>query len=339
MEQMPRIMPPNLYLERNRHGTAVFYIRVGKGPRIRVRGAYGTAEFAQNYKAALLDHAPQSRPVTATGTLGWLITCYKGSSAWERLAAATKVQRDNFFGHVIKSAGNEPLSSVTKKTMVDAIERRMATPFAANNFLKAMRGLFRWAAGHSLVDIDPTIGIRTNIPHTEGYHSWTDEEITRFVLRWPVGTRERLAFSILLYTGLRRGDAAVLGRQHIKDGVIAFRTAKTGQQVTIPILPQLAEIINATKTGDLAFIATSAGRPMTKGSFGEWFGQACKAAGVPGSAHGLRKAGATRAANNGATEAELEAIFGWRGGRMASLYTRDADRVRLAKGAMRKMAR
>src|SRR3977135_592665 len=95
----------------------------------------------------------------------------------------------------------------------------------------------------------------------------------------------------------------------------------------------------ATKIGDLAFVATPTGGPMTKESFGNWFRLACKAAGVPGAAHGLRKAGATRAANNGATEAELEAIFGWRGGRMASLYTRQADRVRLARHAMGKLSR
>src|SRR5262245_13823047 len=38
------------------------------------------------------------------------------------------------------------------------------------------------------------------------------------------------------------------------------------------------------------------------------------------------------------TVAELEAIFGWQGGGMASLYTRAADRARLAKSAMPKMA-
>jgi integrase len=180
------------------------------------------------------------------------------------------------------------------------LDRRKSTPFAAKTFLKALRGLFRWAAENSFVEKDPTEGV-------------------------------------LLYTGLRRGDAAHLGRQHIRDDVITFRTTKTGQQVTIPLLPELAKIIDATKTGDLALIATTSGGPMTKESFGNWFRQACKAAGVPGAAHGLRKAGATRAANNGATEAELEAIFGWHGGRMASLYTRNADRVRLAREAMRKL--
>jgi hypothetical protein len=55
------------------------------------------------------------------------------------------------------------------------------------------------------------------------------------------------------------------------------------------------------------------------------------------SAHGLRKVGATTAANNGAIVAELEAIFGWQGGRMAALYTQAADRARLAKAATAKL--
>ena len=65
--------------------------------------------------------------------------------------------------------------------------------------------------------------------------------------------------------------------------------------------------------------------------------RAARAAGVRGSAHGVRKIAATRAANNGATVAELEAMFGWTGGRMASHYTREADRRRLAKGAISKL--
>jgi hypothetical protein len=55
------------------------------------------------------------------------------------------------------------------------------------------------------------------------------------------------------------------------------------------------------------------------------------------SAHGVRKIGAIRAAHNGTTVAELDAIFGWTGGRMASLYSEAADRPRLAKGAMSKL--
>jgi integrase len=72
------------------------------------------------------------------------------------------------------------------------------------------------------------------------------------------------------------------------------------------------------------------GRPLTKESFGNLFKDACKAAGVPGSAHGVRKLAATRMANNGATEAQLMAVFGWTDPKMAAHYTRTANRRRLA---------
>lgn len=55
------------------------------------------------------------------------------------------------------------------------------------------------------------------------------------------------------------------------------------------------------------------------------------------SAHGLRKAAATRAADNGATAHELMAIFGWVDIKEAEIYTRAADRKRLAAQAMGKL--
>jgi integrase len=76
---------------------------------------------------------------------------------------------------------------------------------------------------------------------------------------------------------------------------------------------------------------------MTKESFGNAFSVACRAAGVNKSAHGLRKIGATRAANNGATVAALNNIFGWSESKMASLYTANADRARPSREHMDKM--
>src|SRR5262245_43116819 len=51
---------------------------------------------------------------------------------------------------------------------------------------------------------------------------------------------------------------------------------------------------------------------VTKESFGNAFRDACKAAGLPGSAQGVRKLAATRMANNGATEAQLMECLGGR---------------------------
>jgi integrase len=176
------------------------------------------------------------------------------------------------------------------------------------------------------------------MPKNDGHLPWTNDDVTAYETRWPIGTRQRVWFEVLAYTGLRRGDAVRLGRQHVRNGVATIKTEKTGAVVTLPILATLAKTLSAGPCGDLTFIAGENGRPLTKESFGNLFRQACQDAGlVNRSAHGLRKAAAARAAEHGATEAELEAIFGWSGGRMASLYTRAANRQRLSIAAMNKL--
>jgi len=155
----------------------------------------------------------------------------------------------------------------------------------------------------------------------------------------PLEHRQRVWLDMLIYTGLRRGDAVRLGRQHVRNGVAALKTEKSGfkVEVSLPILPVLQATLDAGPCGDLTFIVGANGRPLTKESFGNEFKAACKAAGVPGSAHGVRKIAATRAADHGATEAELMAIFGWTDPKMAAHYTRSANRKRLAAQAMGKL--
>ena len=77
------------------------------------------------------------------------------------------------------------------------------------------------------------------------------------------------------------------------------------------------------------------GRPFTDAGFGNKFREWCDQAGLHHcTAHGLRKAGATIVANNGATPHQLMAIFGWDTLKMAEAYTRAADQQRLAESAM-----
>jgi integrase len=253
---------------------------------------------------------------------------------------ATRRQRENIMRGVLKQAGHEPATAIKRPHVVAGRDRRADTPAQARHFLVAMRGLFRWALDAGHIKTDPTLSVKNPArPKSGGFPTWTEDDVERYESHWPIGSKERVWLGVLLYTGLRRGDAVLLGRQHLRDGVATIRTKKTDMIVTVPILPALDEILQAGPCADLAFICGENGRPLTKESFGNLFRQACNAAGVAKSAHGVRKIGATRAANNGATVAELEAIFGWQGGRMASLYTRAADRARLAKGAIFKIGR
>jgi len=311
-----------------------------RGGRVGFSAEYGRAEFWGEYESALAS-APRKPAPNHEGTLAWLIERYRETTAWTYLSAATRRQRENIFTHVLETAGAQPFAKITTSVIMAGRDRRANTPAQARHFLNAMRGLFRWALKVRLVKIDPTAGVDDPPrPQSEGFAPWSEDDIAAYESRWPIGTRQRVWIDVLIYTGLRRGDAVRFGRQHVRNGVGTIKTEKTGTEVTLPILPVLDATLKAGPCGDLTFIAGENGRPLTKESFGNLFRKACRDAGLHNrSAHGLRKSAATRAANAGATVAELEAIFGWQGGTMAALYTRAADRRRLAQGAMHKLAR
>jgi integrase len=188
----------------NRHGTVVWYYRDGHGPRIRLRGAYGSPEFLAAYDAAhegkRLD-PPREKGVK--GTLKWLIEQYQRSGPWAAFKPATRRQRENIFAHVISKAGDRPYAAISRKTMVESRDAAKATPAQANVMLKVMRGLFDFAieAGH--LEANPAKDVPFLKVASEGFHAWSDEELDRFEAAYPLGARERLAYAVLLYTGQR----------------------------------------------------------------------------------------------------------------------------------------
>lgn len=335
---MPKPRFPNLRREHTRHGKPVWYYREGDGPRVRIKGEFGSDEFVAAYKSVLSGPSPSRKAAPRDAdTLGWLLHAYRKSAAWSSLSPATRKQRDALFASFGEVLGAN-YAEITRKEVASGLQRRKATPFAANNWLKAMRSLFRWALDEEFVATDPTVGIRSLKTKTDGFHAWTESEVTKFEARWEVGTRERLAFAILLFTGLRRGDAIALERLHKHGKFFRVATQKTATAVVFPCHDSLARIIEASPTGKTTYIAQQNGKPWNVFSFGNWFHEACVAAGVPGSAHGLRKLAATRLWEAGVSEAQLDAAMGWKtGSGMSRIYARKADRERLGREAYDKL--
>lgn len=330
---MPRTRKPYVQREKTRHGKTVWYFRRGDGPRIRLRGEYESPEWLRDYQAAFVGAEP-SKPSTAPqGTLKWLVDRYMESGRFLRLSMETQEMRRRVLLNVCKTGGDMKFSEITARDITAGRVRREATPYAASNYVKIMSQLFGFAVDAGYVTENPAAGVDRSAPASDGHHVWTIEEVEKFRGFHKLGTRPRLAMDLLLFTGLRRADAVKLGKQHIRGGVIRYRTTKNGVDIVIPLLAPLAESIAATRTGDLALLVTDPGRPWVKESFGTWFAEQCKLAGVPGRAHGLRKAGATFAADNGANEYQLAAMYGWKNPRMAEVYTRKVNRTKMAEQA------
>lgn len=335
---MPRPRPPHLHRQRTRHGKHVWYVRKGKGPRYRLRSEFGSDAFHAEYQAAL-DGKVLKRGQAMAGSLQWLWDQYRKSGDWTVLSAATRRQRENIMLHVLKLAGAEPFGAIKQPDIIAGLDRRAETPAAARNFLDTMRGLFRWAKARGHVRHDPTETIKSPKRRKgSGFAPWTHDDVTAYQKRWPLGTPQRVWLDVLLYTGLRRGDAAMIGNQHVsEDGILSISTEKTDTLIVMPVLTVLQRTLLAGPRGKDTWIVGPRGHSYVKEAFGNVFSEAASAAGVEKSAHGVRKIAATIAAENGATEAELDAIFGWTGGRMASHYTKQANRAKLAKNAAEKL--
>jgi len=316
--------------------------------RSGLRTTPGTPEFLAEYQAALrasTSHDPIER--LPSGSLRWLCATYSRSPEFQALEPATRSVR---LAHLRSICDSRTASGAARGDLPYCrMEQRHAreirdawaavSPDSANGRLKALRRLFAWAveAGHA--DHNPARDVPRIRTASEGFHTWMLEEIEQYEARHPLGTKARLALELLLNTGGRRSDVVTFGRQMVRDGWLCWIEAK-GQsrhrkERAIPILPRLAATINATPSEHLTYLVTEFGKPFTVAGFGNWFKRRCREAGLPHcTAHGLRKAGPTIAAEAGATEHQLMAIFGWESPKQAALYTRKANRRKLAAAAM-----
>jgi integrase len=337
---MPRRRMKGLCSELNRHGTRVWYYREGHAPRTRIRGDFGSPEF----NAAL---AVASRGVAAPGapsvklshtdpnSFGWLVDQFLKSAGQQGLSETTQKARRNVLRRIVdKGAGAQAyrgLTDVDIRTLRDQIAESGAVAMA-NGAVAILRVLFNWAVEEAkLLTRNPCLGVKA-IKYTGGTnHCWTDEEMLAFEQAYPLGTRERLAYALLLYSGQRSSDIVRMGRQHLKDGWLTTpRQQKTKKAAAVPVLPVLAEAIAAGPTGDLTFLVSDEGAPLTVGPFGRWFRAACDKAEVPDcTPHGLRHAGATRLAERGAKASTLQCIYGFTLA-VAERYTRTANHRRSA---------
>jgi integrase len=181
--------------------------------------------------------------------------------------------------------------------------------------------------------------VRVKLPHSDGYHSVTEDEITAFRNVHPIGTKARLALELLLNTALRCADAIKIGRGHVRNGMIVVPTTqKTKAPVSIPMTAEFIAAINAAAPADqMLFLLNEHNRPFTAKGFSAWFSLQCRRAGFKASAHGLRKAQARRLAEAGCTAPEIAAITGHRSLAQVQKYIDAANRVKMAQNAMAKV--
>jgi enterobacteria phage integrase len=338
---MPRKFPPFVECWRDRHGKIRVYFRQKKGPRIPLPASVGSDDFNAEYQAALSGQLAKMRErwrPDKPDTIAALVTTYMRSAAYLALRQTTKAGYSSRIEVLRTKHGHRTVSGLTRERIVTGIlQPYAARPGAALSILKMLRVLIRHAIDIGWLKHDPSLGIKR--PKTHEIRSWTETEIDTFENRWPIGTKQRLAVALQLYTGQRRSDVHRMTWADVNGDTIRVVQQKTGQRLTIPLHQNLRAILAATDRKHVTILNTEYGKPFTVDGFSQWMRDAITTAGLPLECqpHGLRKAAGRRLAEAGCTAHEIMAVLGHKTLAEAERYTRDADQSQLATGAIARL--
>jgi integrase len=335
---MPRRLPP--HVERNTvKGRVYLSFRIGKGRRIRLPDDPASPEFVEAYRTALAGgFEPAARPKLATvapGSIAALIRSYRASAGYLKLRETTRKGYASRLRDIDLNHGHRLVVGLTPERVEKAfLVPNVGKPGKAHSLLKMLRILVKHAIRTGMLKSDPTIGIER--PRLSEIRSWTEAEIAAFERRWPIGTRERLAFALLLYTGQRRSDVHRMTWADITSDGIRVIQQKTGARLTIRVHAQLQRVLEASPRSHVMLLATAFGKPFTVDGFSGFMRDAIGKAGLPldCQVHGLRKAAGRRLAEAGNSANRIMAVLGHKTLAEAERYTREADQARLAAEAI-----
>lgn len=347
---MPRRLPKYCVEDQDRHENWRVYFRKPGLPKVRLRGVAWSEEFMVQYNRALNGEVTGSTAgETKPQTWRWLCERYTASAEFAKLRGTTPHTRRRILestwaepmktkkGVVIGVYGDLPISKMTPKQVRILRDRKAEFRAAANDRRKVIGYVFAWGMEEypDLVLTNPVRDVR-RLKHTvKNVPPWEESDFQTFMAKYPAGSKERRAMALHLYTGARGCDVRQFGPQHIRNGRFTFTQQKTGGDVDLPILEELARELALAPKNALAFILTEYGKTFSQKGYGTWFNDKCRKAGLVGkTAHGIRGGAATIAANNGASVHQLMSIFGWLSESMAIRYTKSANRKKLADSGM-----
>lgn len=334
-------LPRYVKAARNRHGSVYYYLNRPGYALVRLPGSPYSTAFMDAYDTAMSgqQRSPIGASRTRPGSVKAVWVAYKESSDFKILKPSTKATYTNWGERFVEKNGDNPMSALTRLSVQKLIDAKAEKPSGANNLLRLLRMLSRFAVDRGMLRDNPTRGVKPVKIKSTGFRTWSEDDIRKFEEFYPIGTRERLALALLLYTGQRRSDVVKLGPQNVRDGRIHLRQQKTGTHLAIPIHSALKAVLEATHTKHLTFLVAQGSKSFSAAGFGNLFRQWCVDAGIDAglSPHGLRKAMCRRLAEAGATTLQIMAITGHKNVDEIEVYVAAANQQGLGRDAMAKI--
>jgi len=327
-----------------RTGETYWYLRRKGQPLVRMPDLpHDHPDFIAAYQAARSNDEPAALRLPL-GSIAGLIEAAGRSDRFAARSAVYRATLRRHFDAIRSEVGNAPAKGLRDRH----IKANLGKAKSPTDRLKAWRFLGAFGTDAGLLSADPSQGVAAPAKaRSDGHPPWTLDEIDTYRARWKIGTSKRLAFELLLWGGMRIGDAVNIGPGMVdRSGVLVFRQSKTGDPAYVPwscALPdyaagmeadrdQLHAAIAAAPSRHMTFLATAGGAPRSSKALGTMIRTSARDAGIEKSAHGLRKSRAVLLADAGGTPHQIGAWTGHKSLKEIEHYTLGADRRRAVMG-------
>jgi integrase len=176
------------------------------------------------------------------------------------------------FKQLKQFAADQGLVFVSDFTVDNARDFRASWPnknFAARKKLEATRAFFRFCNISGWIPSNPAAALKpgkTTDPQIVPITKAEFDKILKACDTYPDkrnSVRLRAMVLLLRYTGLRIRDVVTLRKDHIRNGRIFLRTAKTGTDVFCPLPTMVIESLNAIHAGGEHYFWTGASKPRS----------------------------------------------------------------------------
>jgi len=326
---------------RDRHSKLRWRFRRKGYPQHCFKSPYGTKAFEREYAACLdADQAPVALRPVVRGSIDDVVARYYSDNAFRDLAGSTQTVYRGVLERFRGDFGDVSIKAFDAGRIARLMNHMRHIPSAAARLRKLLAQLLRLARRDNLVPsgFDPIKDTSPPKTKSEGYHRWTEEELTAFEEVHGLGTKPRLAFDLLLYGAQRSGDVRFMDRAIIGGGRIRLDQNKTSNAVDIPVVAPLQASLDAGPLGTVTLLETKDGKPFTEKGFYGMMKKACRKAGLDHcSPHGLRKAAARRCKEAGCSNEEGMAITGHKTEKEYLRYAGSDARPEVADAAMTKV--
>lgn len=262
-----------------------------------------------------------------------IITAYRNSPEFNKLAPSTQVEYSRWLNRISKQFGNVPIAVFEDRRMRgEIIEWRnlwASQPRTADSGAVMMSTLLGWGVeyGYLRVNVAAKIKQLHSVDRSDliwedaHWKAWDKPDTPAHLLQ---------ALKVASWTGLRLGDLVKLQWDHIGPSAIIMTTSKRKGRAVIPILAPMREFIDQTpmehRTGMV--LKNSRGLPWTASGLSSVF-QKNKPKGFERHIHDLRGTFCTMLILRGLTDDQVAMVMGWIAKRVAAVRARYVNEERV----------